>query len=403
MGWLWYLGMLVPVIGLVQVGSQARADRYTYLPQIGLYILLTWTVIELTASWRSRRWVLGGGAMAVLAVLITCAHAQTAYWRDSESLWTRTLACTSDNSAAHNKLGNAFLKQGRLDDAMLQYQQALAISPDEETYDNLGYVSFQQGKLDEAVAQFQKALEINPNYSEAYYNLGNAFLRQGKMEEAIACYQMALKCNSDDARIYSNLGSAFRQQGRLAEAVAQFQKALQINPDYAEVHNNLGAVFAQQGRRDEAISQFQKTLATKPDYAEARFNLGNSLFQQGNVAEAIAQFQKALEIKPDYVAVQNNMAWVLATCPQASLRNGIEAVKLAERANQLTGGKNPVVLCTLAAAYAEAGRFQEAVATGQRALQLATLQSNTVLVESLQSQLKAYRAGIPSHSTGQAQ
>ena len=403
MGWLWYLGMLVPVIGLVQVGSQARADRYTYLPQIGLYILLTWTVIELTASWRSRRWVLGGGAMAVLTALIMCAHAQTAYWRDSESLWTRTLACTSDNSAAQNKLGNAFLKQGRLDEAMVHYQQALAISPDEETYDNLGCVFLQQGKTDAAIAQFQKALDINPNYTEALYNLGNAFLQQGKIEEAIACYQMALKCNSDDAKVYSNLGSAFRQQGRLEEAVAQFQKALQINPDYAEVHNNLGAVFAQQGRRDEAISQFQNALATKPDYAEARFNLGNALFQQGNVAEAIAQFQKALEIKPDYVAVQNNMAWVLATCPQASLRNGIEAVKLAERANQLTGGENPVILCTLAAAYAEAGRFAEAIETAQHALQMAEAQPNTTLAGALQSQLQLYQAGMPYHSTEQGQ
>ncbi|MGP8021123.1 MAG: tetratricopeptide repeat protein, partial [Limisphaerales bacterium] len=403
MGWLWYLGMLVPVIGLVQVGSQARADRYTYLPQIGLYILLTWTVIELTASWRSRRWVLGVGAMTVLAVLITCASAQTAYWCDSESLWTHTLACTPDNSTAHNKLGNAFLKQGRMEEAMVHYQQALAISPDEETYDNLGYVYLQQGKTGDATVQFQKALEINPNYTEAYYNLGNALLQQGNVEEAVACYQKALKINPDDAKVYNNLGSIFRQQGRPEEAIAQVQKALEINPNYAEVHNNLGVVFTQQGRREEAISQFQKALTIEPDYAEAHYNLGNALFQQGNVEEAIAQFQKALEIKPDYVAVQNNMAWVLATCPQASLRNGIEAVKLAERANQLTGGQNPVILCTLAASYAEAGRSAEAIETAQHALQLATVQSNTALIESLQSQIKSYQAGIPSHSTGQAQ
>ncbi len=404
MGWLWYLGMLVPVIGLVQVGSQARADRYTYLPQIGLYILLTWTAIELTAFWRSRRWVLGGGAMAVLAVLTTCARAQTAYWRDSESLWTHTLACTSDNNVAHDNLASVFCDQGRMNEVITQLQESLAISSDDdEAHGNLGFIFLQQGRLDEAIAQFQKALEIKPDYPEANFNLGNAFLQQGRLDEAIACYQMALKSNSNDAKIYSNLASAFRQQGRLKEAIAQFQKALEINPNYAEVHNNLGAVFAQQGRREEAISHFKKALTIEPDYAEAHYNLGNALVQQGNVDEAIAQFQKALEIKPDYVAVQNNMAWELATCPKASLRNGIEAVKLAERANQLTGGQNPVVLCTLAAAYAEAGRYAEAIETSQHALQLATTQSNTALIELLQSQIKSYQAGIPPHSTGQAQ
>ena len=300
-GWLWYLGMLVPVIGLVQVGDQARADRYTYLPQIGLYILLTWTVVEWTASWRGRRWVLGGGAMVVLAVLIACARAQTTCWRDSESLWSRSVACTTGNSIAHN-----------------------------------------------------------------------------------------------------NLGGVFRDEGRTGEAVAQFQMALEINPDFAEAHNNLGVVLAQQGRKGEAITQYQKALAIKPDYAEARYNLGNALLRQGDAAEAISCYQKALTIKPDYMEVQNNLALVLATCSQASLRNGIEAVKLAERANQLAGGKNPAVLCTLAAAYAEAGRFPEAIETGQRALQLAQAQSNATLAGALQSQLKLYQAGTPSHGTEQA-
>jgi tetratricopeptide (TPR) repeat protein len=301
MGWLWYLGMLVPVIGLVQVGDQARADRYTYLPQIGLYILLTWTVVELTASWRGRRWVLGGGAMVVLAVLITCARAQTTYWRDSESLWSRSVACTTSNSIAHN-----------------------------------------------------------------------------------------------------NLGGVFRDEGRTGEAIAQFQMALEINPDFAEAHNNLGVVFVQQGRKEEAITQYQKALAIKPDYAEARYNLGNALLRQGDAAEAISCYQKALAIKPGYIEVQNNLALVLATCTQASLRNGMEAVRLAERANQLAGGKNPAVLCTLAAAYAETGRFPEAIETAQRALHLAEAQSNTTLAGALQSQLKLYQAGIPSHGTEQA-
>ena len=375
-GWLWYLGMLVPAIGLIQSGMRARADRYTYLPQIGLYILLTWTVVELTASWRSRRWLLGGGAMIVLAVLITCARTQTTYWRDSETLWTHALSCTTNNTIAHNNLGDAF---------------------------------YQQGRMNEAIAQFQKTLAIDPNNPEANYDLGNAFFQQGRMDEAIAQFQKTLAINSSDmdvhynyADVHNNLGNVFLRQGRMDEAVAQFQKALAINPKDANTHYNLGNAFRQQGGVNEAIAHFQMALAIKPQFAEAHYNLGNAFLQQGHVDEAITHFQKALTIKPDYVEAQNNMAWVLATCPQASLRNGIKAVGLAERANQITGGGKPVVLCTLAAAYAEAGRFPEAIETVQRALHLAEEQSNTALAGALQSQLKLYQAGTPFHGTEQS-
>jgi tetratricopeptide (TPR) repeat protein len=153
---------------------------------------------------------------------------------------------------------------------------------------------------------------------------------------------------------------------------------------------------------NEAIAQFEKALALKPQFAEARYNLGNAFLQQRRVDEAITQFRKALTIKPDYVEARNNLAWVLATCPQASLRNGIEAVKLAEQADQLAGGTNPVVLCTLGAAYAEAGRFPEAIETAQHAMHLVEAQSNNALSALLQSQLKLYQAGIPFHGTEQA-
>ena len=403
MGWLWYLGMLVPVIGLVQVGGQARADRYTYLPQIGLYILLTWTAVELTAGWRLRRWVLGGGATVVLAVLITCARAQTAYWRDDISLWAHTLACTSDNSIAHNKLGNAFLQQGHLDEAIAQLQMALAINPDNAgPHYGLGNAFLQLGRMDDAIAHYQMALTTDPDNADIYNNLGNALLQQARIDEAIACYQKALKIKPNHAKAHNNLGSAFRQQGRMEDAIAQFQKALEINPDDADVHNSLGAVLAQQGRMEEAIAHFQKTLEIKSDYTDARFNLGNAFLQQGHVDEAIAQYQKTLEIKPDYIGALNNLAWVLATSQRAALRNGTKAVELAERANRVAGGKNPVILATLAAAYAEAGRFPEAIETVQRALHLAETQSNTAVAGALQSQLKLYQAGTPFHDPEQA-
>jgi Flp pilus assembly protein TadD len=329
-GWFWYVGMLVPVIGVIQVGNQGHADRYTYLPQIGLYLLLTWAAADFCAGWRHRRLVLGGGSTIILMALIFCARTQASYWRNSESLWTHALACTQDNYVAHNDLGDAL---------------------------------FRKGRTDEAIPQFQKALEIKPDYAEACNHLGNVLLQQGQTEKAIA----------------------------------QFQKTLEIKPDYAEACNNLGNALLQQGRLNEATAHFQKALEIEPDYVEAHNNLGLALLQQGRMAEAITHYQKALDIKPDYPEIQNNLAWVLATCPQASLRNGNQAVELAIRANQLTGNKNPLLLRTLAAADAEAGRFSEAVETAQRALQLAEAQSNTALADVIRSELKLFQAGVPFH------
>jgi len=433
-GWLWYLIMLVPVIGLIQVGLQARADRHTYLPQIGLYVLLTWAATDLCAGWRHRRVLLGGGSTIILIALFFCAHKQTSYWKDSESLWTHTLACTSDNAVAHytfgdalsekgnvneaiaqyrmalqinpnsnylkayNNLGLALFQKGDVNEAIAQYQMALQINPDSpEAHYNLGNALIKKGNVDEAIAHFQKALQINPDSADAQYNLGNALIRKGNVDEAIAHFEMALQINPDNADAHYNLGTALLLKHSVDEAIAHFQKALQINPNFAEAQNNLANALLQKGNLDEAIAHFEMALQINPDYAEAQNNLANALLQKGNLDQAIAHFEMALQINPDYVEVQKTLAWVLATCPQASLRNGNKAVELAQRANQLTGNGDPVILGTLAAAYAEAGRFPEAVETGQRALQLAQMQPNTTLANILRSQLKLYQAGLPFH------
>ena len=329
-GWLWYLIMLAPVIGIVQVGRQARADRYTYLPQIGLYLLLTWAAADLCAGWRHRRVVLGGGSTVILAALIFCARAQTACWRNSETLWTHTLACTSGNDVAHN---------------------------------NLGIILAQKGLADEAMAQFQKALEVRPDNAEAQNNLGRALLQNGHADEAIT----------------------------------HFQKALQINPGYAGAYNNLGNALLKKGGVDEAIIQYQTALQIKPDFAEAHNNLGNALLKVGRVDEAIAHFQKALQINPIYPQALNNLAWALATSPQALQRNGNKAVELAQRANQLTGGESPLILHTLAAAYAEVGRFSDARRSAQKAIELAQAAGQNDLAEQFDGELKLYEKGLPFH------
>jgi Tfp pilus assembly protein PilF len=225
-GWLWYLGMLVPV-ATIQSGLSAQADRYTYLPQIGLSIMAAWGAVELCGSWRHRRIALGSVSAAVIAALMAAAYVQTGYWKDSITLWTHTLSCTSENYIAHNDLGNMLAKQGKLDEAIQHYQQALQFNPDYvDAHNNLGVALARQGKLPEAVEQYQRALQLDPSYAKARNNLGNIMARQG----------------------------------RLPEAAQQYEQALQLNPDYIEAHYNLGNVLAAEGKLDEAIQHYQQAL-----------------------------------------------------------------------------------------------------------------------------------------------
>jgi protein O-mannosyl-transferase len=395
-GWLWYLGMLTPMIGLIQVGEQARADRFTYLPQIGLLLLIAWAMRDLCASLRHRRAVLGAGALMAVAALMACAQLQASHWKNSETLWRHTLACTSGNNIAHNNLGTALLQMGRVDEAAIHFQKVLEVQPQyAEAHNNLGNVFFQNGRVDEAVAHYQKALEINPKLALARYNLGVAFLQNGQVPEAVGYFQGALDVEPDFAKAHYNLGNAFVQLGRVSEALVHYNEALEINPNYAEAEYNLGIALLQIGRLSEAISHYNKALVINPNYVEAHNNLGTALVQLGRVSEALAHFQKAMEINPLNVEAQNNMALVLATFPETRVRNGTKAVELAERANHLTGNANASICATLAAAYAEAGRFPNAVTTANRALQLATDQGNTGLADAIREQIRLYQSGLP--------
>ena len=429
-GWLWYLGMLVPVIGILQIGGQAHADRYTYLPQIGVYVGVTWAVADWSKGWRYRRWIWGGLSAGVILALLVSARIQTSYWRNSELLWTHALACTNRNSLAHNNLGLALLRGGRAEEAIAHYREALRINPAfSEAHNNLGVALRQKGQSDEAIAHYREALRINPAYSEAHNNLGNALLQRGQTEEAIAQYREALRINPANSEAHNNLGNALLQRGQAEEAVAQYREALRINPadseahynlgnaliqtgqveesmaQYREVlrinptnleaHNNLGNALLQRGQTEEAIAQFRETLRINPSFSEAYYNLGNVLLQRGRAEEAIAQYREALRINPAYLEAMNNLASSLATAGDGRLRNGREALEIAQRAHGLTKGGNPIVLGTLAAAYAETGRFGEAEETARRAIELAKAQGNPALAGTLQEYLKLYQARRP--------
>src|SRR5438094_7113553 len=293
-GWLWYLGTLVPVIGLVQVGWQGRADRYTYLPQIGLYLALTWAVADLTALYQHRRVALSTAAILIIAALSSGAWVQTSYWRDSETLFRHALAVTTNNDVAENNLGIVFLGQG---------------------------------KLDEAISLLQSAADLRPDNSPAHENLAKALL----------------------------------QKGRVADALVHYRKLLELQPDDMEVHNIVGTV----------------------------------LTQQGHVAEGVEEWQKVLAIRPDNGNAMSNLAWVFATSPDESVRNGPKAVQLAEQAVRISGGRIPILFRTLGAAYAESGRFSEAIQAAQQGIELANSQGNSNLAAELHGNITLYQQEQP--------
>jgi tetratricopeptide (TPR) repeat protein len=359
-GWLWYLGMLVPVLGILHIGGIAYADRYTYLPQIGLAIAATWAVADWTAKRQYRRVALGVAASVVLGALSLAAWRQTGVWRDSETLYTHALACQEDNPAVHQLLGNTLEMKERNEDA---------------------------------IAQYREALRLNPAFAEAHSNLAETLAKQGQIEEAIVHYQEALRLDPASAGTHSNFGFLRLNQGQISEAIPEFHEALRLDPDSAEAHSNLGITFLQQGQLQEAAAEVREALRLRPDFAEAHSNLGLLLFLQGQSQEAIAHAAKALDLQPANPDLQNALAWMLATAPQATLRNGARALELAAQASRSGGAKDPQVLRTLAAAYAEAGKFQDAVQTAQNALQVSEFQSNTEVSNMLRREIKLYQAG----------
>jgi len=280
------------VIGIVQVGSQAHADRYTYLPQIGLALIVTWGAADLCARWRYHRAFLAALSLIILAALSFSARLQASVWKDSETLWTQALSRTSDNLMAE-----------------------------------------------------------------------------------------------------LNLGEGVYQSGKTAEAIRHFERALLIDSSQAPVHSSLGVALLETGRVQESLSHLETAITLDPNNADAHYNLGNTLLQMGRASEAVAQYKRTLELNPDDTESMNNMAWILATCSEALFRDGTKAIALAERADALTSKASPVISATLAAAYAESGRFADAVKMAQRALQLALNEGNNARAESIQSQIATYESG----------
>ena len=325
-GWLWYLGTLVPVIGLVQVGMQARADRYMYLPLIGLSILATWGVSDFSARWRVPRPALAAMASVILVAFGMSSWQQARTWRNTETLYRRALAVTDENYLAHTGLGNFLLLRGQ---------------------------------VEEASGHFTEAVRIAPGWSKARMGLADVAAARGRLSEALRIYQTELQRDPDSVEAMGRYGIALGLAGRYAEARPHMLRALDAHPGIAELHLSLSIIEA----------------------------------KQGNPRESVHYGREALRLLPDSVEAANNLAWLLATCHDSSLREPDEAIRLIE--NIALESQDPNLLDTLAAAYAAAGRFDAATSTANHAVARAEALDMKASASEFRARISLYRRGKP--------
>jgi tetratricopeptide (TPR) repeat protein len=534
-GWLWYLGTLVPVIGIIQVGNQGMADRYSYIPLIGAFICLVWGAAEFFAGHHPGRALPGSIALVVVGVCFALTLQQAKTWRNTFSVFDHALKVTSNNAVAHRQVAVEFNDRGEQDLAYFHFRKALEYDPNyPDVYDALGYAAFLAGRQEEAVELYKRALSLDPKEAAFHDHIAAALWRLGQRQEAVDHYMEALRLEPDRLTAQFALGLAFADVGDFAGAAARFTEAVRLKPDYAEARSRLAEALLKQGKLDQAERQFDALVRLSPTNIEARVNLGgmlwrrgqrnkaaeqyievlrldpaqpvahynlglaladrgdlagavehfgealrlkpaylealtglgrvltrqgkfkeaqerfteavrlaptNASFQiilasallmngetnradaafaealrldpqlpeklvngaaalvsQGKAKAAIANYQQAIRLKPDSVTALNDLAWILATNPQADVRDGAEAVRLAQRACELSGTNDARVLGTLDAAYGEEGRFPEAIATAEKARDLALAAGQKSVAEAAANRIALYQKKQPYHT-----
>jgi tetratricopeptide (TPR) repeat protein len=307
-GWCWFMGTLIPVIGLTKGWGCFMADRFTYVSCIGLLLAIVWGAYELTRRWRYQLTFLAAVGAAAIVLCLVVTRQQLGCWEDSETLFRHSLAVTENNDVAHNNLGIALEKKGQIDEAIRQLQEAIRLAPHyAHAHNNLGNALAKQGQSGEAIRHYQEAIRLYPDYAEAHYNLGLALDKQGQMDEAIRQLEEAIRLNTDYADAHNNLGTVLDKQGRIDEAIRHYEEAIRLKPAHADAHNNLGADLDEKGRIDEAIRHYQAAIRLDPAHADAHNNLGLALGKKGQTDEAIRQFQEAIRLKPDDAVAHNNL------------------------------------------------------------------------------------------------
>jgi len=420
-GWLIFFMAVLPTMGVVGFTIVIAADKYAYLPSVGLLMVLA----ALLSSFCKAGHTVIKVALAAIMILASSAvetvitRHYLSYWRDSVSLYSHMLRLSPGAAEVYDSLGNAFQSQGKVDDAINCYRQALRISPGyAKVYYNLALLLQSQNKLDDAVNCYRQAIKFNPDYAKAYYNLGHLLQSQGKLEPAVACYRRAITIKPDFADAHHNLAFILVSQGRLDEAISHYRQALlirpgdyetynnlgiayeakgdfnqainyyrntiRLRPDYAQAYYNLACVLQSQGRLDDAVDYYRRTIRIKPDYEKAFNNLGVALRAQNKLDEAIGCFRQAISIRPDYIEAHNNLAKILLA--QGKADEAILSLKTS-----LEAKRSPAVLSILADVYAAAGQLQQAVATAEKALALASAEKNEKLIPRITQQIERYK------------
>jgi tetratricopeptide (TPR) repeat protein len=461
-GWCWYVGLLVPVIGLVQVGMQCYADRYTYLPYTGLFIVLAWVGAEWAGAQPLRRCLVASISLAAIFTGVGLTNAQARRWQNSETVFTHAVQVTQNNYIAHNNLGYTLAARKDFEGAIEHYRAALQAAPyyadafnnlgcahlglrqteqaleafrtavrikpgDPRLRNNFGSALHDTGDRPAAILEYEAALRLSPDYAEAHYNLANSLaavgrrteakehyhraialqphyaeahlnlaldlMADGQNEEALVQAQHAVAAKPDLFPAQAGLGDALRSVQRFDEAVARYRTALELQPDHARTWHRLGQLLAAQNRPAEATQAFTEAVRLVATNADFQLALAMALDREGNAAAAVPHYRETLRLAPDALEALNNLAWILASNPSDALRDGQEAVRLAERACELAQRREALLLGTLAAAYAEAGRFADAVKAAEQARQLALDGGDAGLAAKNAELLELYRAG----------
>lgn len=499
--WWCYAVILLPVMGIVQIGPQIAADRYTYLSCLGWALLIGGGLLRVWQAGRPawQRVAVGASGAAAVAGLWGLTWRQCGFWSDQLTLWSRAVQIDENCSICHYNLGTALIHAGRLDEAIGRFSEALRVNPKAARAEHNWAVALSElGRWDEAAEHYQAAIRIDPDYAAPHRSLGALLSRQGEHEAALLHYERARQLEPDDADTLRDLGGLLTTMGRPAEAVERLRESLSIMPHSAETRSrlavalnrlglyaeaireaesairidpalaeaydslakalagvgrweqaaaayrqtvrlrpasaaawcNLGSVLARLGRSEEAAGHYRESLRLDPDFAQAHNNLANLLVREGEIDQALSHYESAVRIDPGFGeayynlgavlaherryaeaigvleagrreapghrGVARQLAWLLATCPDAALRDGQLATDLAEALAEATRFESPRVLETLAAAYAEVGRYTEATQFAARAVDLARLQGDTALADRIQAGVELYRAGRPS-------
>lgn len=393
-GWFWFLGTLVPVIGLVQVGEQSIANRYTYVPLIGLFIALAWSLDALRAR-------LPGGsrglAMLAAVVLVLCAtgtRQELSHWRDGITIFEQAVRVTRDNYVAMTNLGNNLARTGQQQRAIDLYQQALKVSPaSAETHYNLASSLADTGQPQTAEKHYREALRARPSHAMAHNNLANLISDQGRNAEAIPLYEASLKLKPGNVAARFNFGITLADLGRPQEAAAQFEEAVRQQPNFTRARLQLVTLYVASGKYDAAQAHTAELLRHEPGSVEGHFNAGSLASARGDWNLAIQHWQEAVRLKPDFLPALHRLTWTLATHPGATVRNPKAALGLAGQYAQLTGQKNAEALDLLAVAHAANGAFEPAVKHAQQALVAAG--TNAAMAAEIRTRLTLFQNGKP--------